>query len=1810
MALTDLESGTTVGDRYRVERFLGQGELGCTYVCRDLMEAETPVALRILTGWDGSAGATALRQELSFLGRLKHPHLAHLLDFGVTGHDSTPYLVRHFVEGVDFFRGSEGWSIDQILHYLVRLCRVLQYLHSRGAVHRHLKPSNVMLTGGAGSEPELKVLDFGLDRKMKRSRRNLPVLAYTAPEILLGHSQNPRADLYSLGILAYQLLTRRLPFDDEDEGYLIQKHLQGKADMRPIERLERGAGLAQVLLALLEKDPEKRPSSAEDVIRLVSAASGRDYSGTVSESVEAYFTAGPFVGREKEMACLQERATRVRESSRGCTVFLTGESGSGKSRCLEELRTWALLEGWRVVEAACLPREDRSYGPYRRILARASVLRPAQSDDLGEKAIFRFDDASRLAESPQIELSSGSAAGPFRDLLTREVVRLLAGRPTLLFLHDFHWADEATVAVLDYLTSDILAHPIFMCVSLRPGETEQGPLRRLMELSVRQLRAETLSLEALPPQAIEDLIAGITGQASLGREIGSWVHKASGGNPFFVEEILKHLIDRALLRRELGKWRLSTERFENVEVPSSVAVVLRHRLAQLSAGAAALTEWLALFRRAVSKEELRALSSLSSEELEARLRELILRQIIREVSGGSDGCFEFRHALISEVITEDLPTGRRRRMHQKIGQVLEQQFGDQENLQELATHFMEGKCVGKAMNYALRAAKACKAEFANESALRFYEYALGNKRFLSADQLCEVAIDAADTYCAVGNPKRAIQILEAQLRSVGKRGGILTIRLYTQLSRSFQFLGVLNESERAAKHGMRLLRREPLDSNRETAETLLLSQLAFCMGNSSQPRKALAMLKRSSCFQAASRHTLAAGHLYILISGLCWVACDFGEGEKAARTAIQILETLNAVHLLPMAYSHLAMNLAGMGKLGKALDQQALAVSTAKRTRSPFLLTQALCNLTESYCRSGQFAEASENSAQVIKVALETENRNLASTAILCLLESQIATAEWAAAYKTRGLLTSRDIASLPVYAKALAMFLSASLNVELGCFDSALSDLDELDLLASSETPIMEVGLGKVLRAKIYSQQGRIHEAIALLERLEITDTQRRWAYQLTIVKLQLAQVLLMTEEWQKAFGRARDSLRLARAMPALHLEAQAHYLLGKIALLQAERLSSPESSWRLRQPTDGDVLLKTAYSELQTALMLSADRFVVEIAWRAHHMMMRFCQMTSDLDNALSHAQETSKLLSLVESRVPTEALDHFRKIKERNRAKSECESLVQDFLGKCEQASVSISEMEEEHLRMLFRVSSLINSIRDLNQLMDAIVNLLAKAVGMERILIALREEKTGGFKMARKMNLEVDSLDALDPLSQQVLQEVARSGSPFVTANARCDPRIMSKELTGSYAGTFFCAPLTACGRMMGLLYADHRLSRESLSESTINLFAAFCNLAAVAIDNALVHRRLMHEKSELEQYVRQVTGEYPELVGKSAAMQKLRERIALAAASPLDVLIYGESGTGKELVARALHRTGRRSAGKFVALDCGSLSDSLVESELFGYRKGAFTGAVENRAGLLEAADGGVIFLDEISNLSLRLQRKLLRVLQEREVRRIGETAVRRINVQVIAATNKDLRQEIRAGRFRKDLYFRLNAMEINVPPLRDRTEDVPLLLEWFLDQVGRSEGGRTRALSQEAHALLMQYSYPGNVRELKNIVEGSYYSTPGDIIEIGHLPAVVRDGEGEAASWEPAPAVWQVFKRIRDGQGRFDDLVKTPFLERQIGSGQVRQVIHLALAETGGRYRDAFRLLGIPAREYAIVIQFLKRNRCYLDFRPYRKSRH
>ena len=288
---------------------------------------------------------------------------------------------------------------------------------------------------------------------------------------------------------------------------------------------------------------------------------------------------------------------------------------------------------------------------------------------------------------------------------------------------------------------------------------------------------------------------------------------------------------------------------------------------------------------------------------------------------------------------------------------------------------------------------------------------------------------------------------------------------------------------------------------------------------------------------------------------------------------------------------------------------------------------------------------------------------------------------------------------------------------------------------------------------------------------------------------------------------------------------------------------------------------------------------------------------------------------------------------------------------------------------------------------------------------------------------------------------------------------------------------------------------------------------------LVVRNALRQQRLEAENRALRARV----DRHQTMVGESYAMRQLREQVAMAAPTNGRVLIYGENGTGKELVARAIHALSRRRNGPFVEVNCAAIPEELIESELFGHVRGAFTGALADRRGKFEAADGGTIFLDEIGDMSLKTQAKVLRVLQEQAMEPVGGTTRIKVDARVLAATNKELQAEIRAGRFREDLYFRLNVIPIFVPPLRERQEDIPRLADHFMAEFAREYGRRVKSFEPGAVSAIQQYAWPGNVRELRNVIERLMIMVPGDAIspsDLGFLDstALARPELAEASA--------------------------------------------------------------------------------------------
>jgi two-component system response regulator PilR (NtrC family) len=318
------------------------------------------------------------------------------------------------------------------------------------------------------------------------------------------------------------------------------------------------------------------------------------------------------------------------------------------------------------------------------------------------------------------------------------------------------------------------------------------------------------------------------------------------------------------------------------------------------------------------------------------------------------------------------------------------------------------------------------------------------------------------------------------------------------------------------------------------------------------------------------------------------------------------------------------------------------------------------------------------------------------------------------------------------------------------------------------------------------------------------------------------------------------------------------------------------------------------------------------------------------------------------------------------------------------------------------------------------------------------------------------------------------------------------------------------------------------------------------------------------------------------VGSSGALARVHDLIAQVATTRTNVLVSGESGTGKELVARAIHDLSERRDKPFIAVNCGAIPENLLESELFGHVRGAFTGAVANKPGLVETADGGTLFLDEIGELPPSLQVKLLRLIQEKTIRRVGGNQDQRADVRIVAATNRDLQAEAQAGRFREDLYYRLNVIQIPLPPLRERMEDVPLLVQHFLAKYGKEFGKDVREIAPAAMEKILAYAFPGNVRELENLIERAVALSRGPTLGVDVLPASVLDNAGVRRPAPPPPAAAALPAAPAAG-GNLDEIL----------ASYERGLLADALQRAGGVKKRAARLLGISFRSFRYRLEKL-----------------
>ncbi|WP_129346239.1 sigma 54-interacting transcriptional regulator [Sorangium cellulosum] len=759
--------------------------------------------------------------------------------------------------------------------------------------------------------------------------------------------------------------------------------------------------------------------------------------------------------------------------------------------------------------------------------------------------------------------------------------------------------------------------------------------------------------------------------------------------------------------------------------------------------------------------------------------------------------------------------------------------------------------------------------------------------------------------------------------------------------------------------------------------------------------------------------------------------------------------------------------------------------------------------------RAGDAALAARGFQGALDLAEAEGLGDLLATAALNLGTARHQLGDWGAALRCyeRGLRAA--IAFAKERTEATLRFNLAKLHADIGLLERAELGLARLSAAArpggaplSGELALAALGL----EAEIAAARGALGEAARLLERARAGHAARGRRREACEATIHAAEVALAARDGAAAEGRLAEAAALLEEVGAADLALRHATARAELAL------------------SLGDT--GAALEQVQRGAGLVAG--VSQLELHARHEEVAAEALRRRAAEALAERHRTAALecWERIASTLPPELAEVFWQSPRRAALRG----------GPARRSVDARMELVLKLLEINRRLSSTLDTQEVLRLAMDAAIEL----TGAERGFVILASPDGGArgkLEVAIARNLDRERVGKSQlKFSHGVARRVVERGEAVLTVDALSDERFRrSASVHGLRLRSIVCAPIRAHGAVLGAVYLDNRFQRGKFAEGDADLLGAFADQIAVALHNGRLMAELRDRTRALEEEQRRVAElmrsqadeierlshelertradarrDFPEIAGRSAAMRGVLALIERVSESDVTVTVTGESGTGKELVARAIHAGGPRREGPFVAVNCAALPEALLESELFGHVRGAFTGAVRDHGGLFLSARGGTLLLDELGEMPVAVQAKLLRALQERSIRPVGsDRSVPVADVRVVCATNRDLREEVARGRFREDLYYRVSVIEIRVPPLRDRPDDIPAIAQAILEKLAARQGRPAYRLSRGALRRLAAYGWPGNVRQLENVLARACVLAPGP--EIGpadiELPA-------------------------------------------------------------------------------------------------------
>ena len=709
--------------------------------------------------------------------------------------------------------------------------------------------------------------------------------------------------------------------------------------------------------------------------------------------------------------------------------------------------------------------------------------------------------------------------------------------------------------------------------------------------------------------------------------------------------------------------------------------------------------------------------------------------------------------------------------------------------------------------------------------------------------------------------------------------------------------------------------------------------------------------------------------------------------------------------------------------------------------------------------------------------------------------------------------------------------FNLAKLFSDIGQLERARHHAEHTRDAARETRPFMAAAAISVL-AECAVADGDLEAAAKLFEQAEEGFSRDGAGREIAEVAVELARTEL-------ARGREKAAAKALGRAEAVAENSDAPDLLARYLITRAEASAAA-----------GD--LTTALSDCEAALAHAERAAQRQLVAEVNSRFATIARRAGDPERADRHSVMAQALWGTIAASLPVHLREAFaRHPLRRNRLEVAGDAILQSATGAARGQRASAlpasgpDAMEAPKLRRLLQINRRLLAAKTAAEILEAAMEAAVELVGAERGFLILREartdrRKTSRLKVAVARNIDREHIGKSHlKFSHAITEKVIESGEPLITVDAADDPRFRkNRSVHAMRLKSVVCVPIRTADAIIGAIYLDNRFRRGGFDGSDVELLVDFATTVALtlmrartladleerskdlATERARVERLMAGQAERIDVLEEQLASQrevlahrydYHNIVGTSPAMQRVFETLDRVIPTALTILVQGESGTGKELIARALHFNGPRQDGHFVAVNCGALPDTLLEAELFGYRRGAFTGAVRDHDGLFVAANGGTLFLDELGEMSKGMQVKLLRVLQEHEVRPVGASQPSAVDVRLVCATNRDLKLEVSQGRFREDLYYRVAVVEVALPPLRDRIEDIPALAERILAGAAERAGRKAPLLTGSAVRALSSHAWPGNVRQLENVLTRACLLAEGKGISAADLGLDVED---------------------------------------------------------------------------------------------------